>query len=953
MPIKHLKKRTYGYLVERKNKLRKARGEADQKSPKRRRFLHWLLAIMVAGMFSLTVFTLVISKDLPDPDKLTDRSVAQSTKIYDRTGEHLLYEIYADERRTIIELDQIPKHLINGVVATEDTKFYEHYGIRPLSILRALFYGIFTNQRIAGTSTLTQQLVKNAILTDERSLTRKAKEAILSVRLEQKYSKEQILKIYFNEIPYGSTNYGVEAAAQSYFGKKASELNLAESATLAGIPKAPTTYLNDQEKLKTRRDFVLRRMFEEGYITEKEKTDAQAEPLELKQRFTDIKAPHFVLYTRELLVKQFGETLVDTGGLKVITTLDWGKQQLAEKTIKEMGDTVLKQAGGNNAALVSMEPKTGQILAMVGSRDFFDQKINGQFNVATLGRRQPGSSIKPIMYAAAFEKGYTPNTILYDVVTNFSIGGTPYIPKNYDLGERGPVTMRKALQGSLNIPAVKTLYLVGIDKAIEFSKRLGYSTFNKDTLGLSLVLGGGEVNMIEHTAAFGVFANNGVKPEENVTILKVEDPRGEILYEWKNKKGKQVITPELAALMSNVLSDDASRAYVFGANSVLTLPGRPAAAKTGTTNAYVDAWTVGYTPQLVTGVWAGNTDNSPMKAGFGGSMVAGKIWHEYMKEAMKNEAVVGFPAPPPIKANKPVLNGAAGGSVTAKVNKVTGRLANSSTPQEYIVERTYLLPHSILHYVDKDDPLGPAPKNPENDPQYKVWEQAIQNWIGRRRSENPNWEVSFEEPPTEYDDAFVLEMLPSLSIVYPAPSSTLVSRQIDTDIRVTAPSGVKKVKYQIDGVYVGVEEDHPFNLHYYASNLEPGNHTLTVSVEDDIGNQISQDISFTLAVGNPEPGIQFTNVPSNTAAQNFPLTLSVSPSKTDQIASIRIFAVPWSQEGDIVEITTINSFENLFEGKLIVKWNTAPAPGKWVIKTEITKKDGTTLFGDAVNITVK
>lgn len=952
MPLKQLKKRTYGYVKEQGTKVRRLRKERFA-SWNKRRIMTWLIGLTAIGFLFLTIFVAWVSKDLPDPDRLTDRAVAQSTKIYDRTGEVLLYEIFADQRRTIIELDQVPKHLVNGVIATEDTKFYEHYGIRPLSIARAVVYGIFTNRRIAGTSTLTQQLVKNAILTNERSLTRKIKEAILSVRLEQKYTKDQILKIYFNEIPYGSTNYGVESAAQSYFGKKASELNLAESATLAGIPQSPTVYLNNPERLKTRRDFVLRRMQEEGYITEEEKNEAQAQPLELKQRYTDIKAPHFVLSMREQLVKQFGETLVDTGGLKVITTLDWDKQQIAEKTIKDIGETVLKQANGNNAALVSLDPKTGQILSMVGSKNFFDPEINGQFNVVTLGRRQPGSSIKPIFYAAAFEKGYTPNTVLFDVLTNFSQGGTPYIPRNYDLSERGPISMRRALQGSLNIPAVQTLYLVGVDKAIEFANKLGYTKFNKDTVGLSLVLGGGEVNMIEHATAFGVFANNGVKHDQITGILKVEDPTGDTLYEWKNKKGEQVISKELAATMSNVLSDDASRAFVFGTNSVLTLPGRPAAAKTGTTNGYVDAWTVGYTPQLVTAVWAGNTDNSPMKAGFGGSMVAGKIWHDYMVEALKDAPVEQFPAPPEIKTDKPILNGSLDGAVTVKVNKVTGKIATSSTPESYIVEKTYLLPHSILYYVDKDNPQGPAPEHPENDPQFQAWENAIQDWIKRRKEKEPNWDVSFEEPPKEYDDAYSLELIPTLEVVYPAASSTITTRQIDTDIRVTAPRGVTKVTYQIDGKYVGVEENHPFNLHYYADSLDPGNHVLTITVFDDVGNRLSQDVPFTFAGDQTQASVQFTNMPGTINTNQFPFSITLSPIKPEQLSSVHLYAERWSTGNDRIEIGTINSFTNLFENKMVVKWNSAPTPANWVIKTEIKRTDGSTSQGPSVNVTVK
>ncbi|PIT86501.1 MAG: hypothetical protein COU33_02825, partial [Candidatus Magasanikbacteria bacterium CG10_big_fil_rev_8_21_14_0_10_43_6] len=610
--------------------------------------------VLLIGLFAWA------SKDLPDPDKLTDRHVAQSTKIYDRTGDHLLYEIFTDEKRTLIDLEKIPQHVIDGVIATEDTQFYEHRGVRPLSILRAVVYGVFTNKRVAGTSTLTQQLVKNAILTNERSLARKAKEIMLSLRLEQKYSKDQILKIYFNEIPYGSTNYGIESAAQSYFGKSASELDLQESATLAGLPKAPTKYLNDGEALKERRNFVLRRMFEEGYITEQEKTEAQAQPMTLERNVGNITAPHFVFDVREQLVETYGEQTVDTEGLKVITSLDWDMQQAADEAVQEESEKIFEAAGADNAALVAMDPHTGQILAMVGSRNFEDEEIDGWFNVATKGLRQPGSSFKPIIYTAAFEKGYTPETVLFDVVTNFAVSGKSYQPLNYDLQEHGPVTMRQALQGSLNIPAVKTLYLVGDKKGVEFAERLGYTSFSAGNFGLSLVLGGGEVRPIEHVRAFSIFANGGTKYEP-VFILKVEESDGTVLYEWKKEKGERVLDQKVAATVSHVLSDDAARAYAFGAGGVLTLPGRPVAAKTGTTNNYVDAWTVGYTPRLVAGVWAGNTDNTPMTRGYGGSRIAGPIWQSFMKKALQDSPVESFPAPPQITTTKPALRGSEGG----------------------------------------------------------------------------------------------------------------------------------------------------------------------------------------------------------------------------------------------------------------------------------------------------
>lgn len=950
MPFKRIKKRTYGYIKKRRRHLKK-KLSPEKRALLKRKILVWGVGAAAFFFLFLTIYIAWISKDLPDPDRLTDREVAQSTKIYDKTGEHLLYEIFADEKRTIIELDEVPKDVINGVIATEDKKFYEHKGIRPLSILRAVATGLFTSKRIAGTSTLTQQLVKNAILTNERSISRKIKEAILSIRLEQKYTKDQILKIYFNEIPYGSTNYGIESAAQSYFGKSAKDLTLAESAALAGIPKAPTTYLNNPDKLKTRRDFVLFRMYEEGFITEEEKINAQAEELELQQRFSDITAPHFVLHVREQLVEEYGETLVDTGGLKVITTLDWDKQEAAQNAVDDLAEDVLVPANANNTSLVSLDPTTGQIVAMIGSKDFFDDDINGKFNVATLGRRQPGSSIKPIIFAAAFEKGFTPNTLLFDVKTDFSAGGRPYMPLNYDLKEHGPVTMRKALQGSLNIPSVKTLYLTGVEKAIEFTTKLGYEKFDKDNVGLSLVLGGGEVNMIEHAAAFGVFANKGVKHDEIISILKVEDKDGTTLHEWKKKKGKQVIKPELAAQISQVMSDDAARAYAFGTGSVLTLPGRPVAAKTGTTNGYVDAWTVGYTPQLVTVVWAGNTDNKAMKRGYGGSRVAGPIWNRYMREALKNEPVLAFPAAPTTETNKAVLNGT-DGSVTVQVNKVTQKLATSSTPEKYIVERTYLLPHSILHYVDKNDPQGDVPGNPGKDPQYSTWEASITDWITRKQEEDPDWEVSFEEPPADYDDAYSIELIPTIEIVYPQPNEIIEGRQIDTDIRVSAPRGVTRVKYQIDGIYVGVIEDHPFNLNYYAETLEPGEHDLQITVEDDVGNQLQETVRFRLEADNVQPNVTFHNAPKTASTSDFPLNLVLRPTKVDQIEKIEVFYQSANKEFE-GNIATLTDFENLFDNKILFKWNEAPIVDTWQLKTKLTLKNGEVVTGGGLIINVK
>lgn len=945
MPIPHLRKRSYGYMG------RHHKQSTPPPRPTARRKGHpvvfTVFSLAVLGFLSFTILVAWAGKDLPDPDRLTDRKVAQSTKIYDRTGEHLLYEIFAQEKRTIVELADIPQNLRDAVIATEDTAFYEHKGVRPMSILRAFIWGLIPGKRVQGTSTLTQQLVKNAILTNERKLSRKLKEIILSIRLEQKYTKDQILKIYFNEIPYGSTNYGAESAAQSYFGKHVSDITLAEAATLAGIPKAPSRYLNDLDALLERRNFVLRRMHEEGFISEKEKIAAQGEPLTINPRYTDIKAPHFVLYVKEQLVQKYGETMVDTGGLKVITTLDWDKQQIAEAAVSSTAQKILPESKANNAALVAIEPKTGQIIAMIGSRDFFNTEIDGQFNVATIGKRQPGSSFKPIVYAAAFEKGYTADTILFDVVTNFAASGKPYTPKNYDQKERGPVTVRQALQGSLNIPAVQTLYLVGDQKGVTFAERVGYTTLSQGSFGLSLVLGGGEVKLLEHTNAFATFANEG-KFHAPVSILRVEDSEGNTFEEWRSDGGEQVMSREVAALMSNILSDNGARAYVFGAQSYLILPDRPVAAKSGTTNNNVDGWTVGYTPQLAAGVWVGNTDNTPMKPGADGSKVAAPIWQMFMKESLKDVPVENFPAPPSNDANKPILRGSTGGGVTLTIDKVTGKRATSSTPAAYIVERTFIPPHSILQYVNKDDPRGAAPTNPADDPQYLIWENAIQDWVKRKKEKEPEWNISFEDPPTEFDDVHSLALIPTLEVLSPTPSSTLTSRLIATNINASAPRGVAKVTYKIDAKYVAVIREAPFNLNYEAADLDPGAHTLTVIVEDDIGNRVEETIPFTLVADTVQPGVSWMQSTLTIKQDEFPKNILLNHRKLDQIESVRIYAE--KEDGSERKLLTeIDDFSQLFNNQILFTLNTLPQ-GIWNLDTEVTIVGGQSVRGNKMTV---
>lgn len=916
-------------------------------SPKVRLFLKYSL---IAGSIIFLFFVIWVGKDLPNPNKLDQRVFEESTKIYDRTGEHLLYEIFVDKKRTIVELDKIPKYLIDGVIATEDTKFYEHHGIRPLSIARSFAYGLVGKGRIGGgASTLTQQLIKNAVLIDEgRGPIRKAKEIILAIWLEQKYSKDEILKIYFNEIPYGGTNYGVETAAQSYFNKHVQDLTLAEAATLAGLPQLPTYYLSNLDALKVRRNFVLQRMVDVGYLKSEEAEKAKAEPLEIKKILTRMNAPHFVKYVQQQLVDQYGENTVGRGGLKVITTLDWNKQQIAEKSIQNKAEALLKEGDANNAGLLALDPKTAQILAMVGSKDYYDDSINGQFNVTTQARRQPGSSMKPIIYTAAFAKGYTPSTVLYDVLTQFGgVDGTPpYTPKNYDLGEHGLVTMRMALQGSLNIPAVKTLYLVGLDQAKVFAEKLGYTTFEKQGLGLSLVLGGGEVKMLEHVNAYGIFANNGKK--QNVTsILKVEDPKGKVLYEWKQEEGEQVLDPGVTATISNVLSDDAARAYIFGPGSALTLSGRPVAAKTGTTNNYVDGWIVGYTPSLVAGVWVGNSNNKPMKYGYGGSRMAGEVWNYFMRESLKGTPVEKFPTPPASKSDKPILNGGAGG-VTAMVDKYTNKLATSSTPEGYIVTRTYLVPHDILHYVDKDNPRGDVPKNPEKDPMYASWEQGLQSWITRRKEKDPNLEIVFSEPPTEYDDPISLETIPIIDFVSPVAGAVITNQNLQFIVKAESTRGVKKVSYYIDGNFVGSSGEAPFIVNYEANGLAQGQHTLMAAAEDDMGARGERSIFFTLETVADKPGVYFKNLPTIINRNTFPVTIYLRPHEINKVRKVMVY-----QTGVSTPLYETTEVTNLFDNSLVFVWKNPPGDGMINLSAQVELVDGSTRISDTAVVDIK
>ncbi len=928
-------RRVYGDIRGMKKRLIK-----DEQKQKTKR--NWLKILLVAGLFAAvacfiigTITVAVISRELPDPEKLSERQVAQSTKIYDRTGEHLLYEVYQDQKRTMVNLDQIAPLAVKATVAVEDKNFYTHKGVRLTSIIRAALNNLIGRRAgSGGASTLTQQLIKNTIVGGERSYFRKIKEAILAMRLEKKYSKDQILKMYLNEIPYGSTNYGIEAASQSYFKKNALDLTLAESATLAALLKQPTRYLNDTNMLKERRDLVLRLMREQEYISEEEKNAAQEEPLKISRNTGIMDAPHFVLYIKQLLAEQYGEKMVDQGGLKVISSLDYDKQKIAESVIEEFGDKFLEEANANNASLVAIQPTTGEILAMVGSRDFFDEEIDGQFNVAVLGKRQPGSSFKPFVYAAAFEKGYTPETVLYDVETNFEKrSGGEYIPHNYDNKDHGLITMRRALGNSMNIPAVKALYLVGEEYISDFAERFGYTTLSGGDYGLSLVLGGAEVNLLEHTNAYATLANNG-RYHSPVAVIRIYDDKGSEIFSNPETEGTEAIKPEIAALITDVLADDDARAFTFGHNGILTLPGRPVAAKTGTTNNYKDAWTLGYTPSLATGVWVGNTIPATMKGG--GSRLAGQIWNKFMKESLADTSSEEFPAPPENDATKSVLIGSDGVS-KIKVNRLNGRIATSSTPENLIVEREFLPPHDILHYVIKDDPRGPVPENPADDPQYEGWEAGVAAWAERERAAGR--EVSFSEPPSELDNySFDPALIPTIEILNPTPSSTINSRELKIDLIASAPRGIAEILYKLDDNTFSVQRTPPFSVSYYLKNTTKGWHTLSIIASDDMGNSIMQDIAFELTADMDPPNFNWVdNSPLYIKNDDFPRSISVIPFRWDEIKNIQ---VQLTGEGANKLIYTFDHNDQLLVDKLNFTWKNSPGPGNYILTATMTDNSG-------------
>ncbi|OHA46660.1 MAG: hypothetical protein A3A80_02240 [Candidatus Terrybacteria bacterium RIFCSPLOWO2_01_FULL_44_24] len=829
-------------------------------------FLWRRAALLVRGSVLLLIFVLIITggifiwaaRNLPPPEAFASRRVSESTKIYDRTGTVLLYDVHGNEKRTVVPLDQIPIFVQQAFVVTEDDQFYSHIGIDIQGIGRSFIKNL-TNQDIQqGGSTITQQLIRNAILTPEKTFGRKIKEIILSFEIEARYSKDEILDFYLNQIPFGSNVYGVEAASEVYLGKKVNDLSISDSAIIAALPKAPTYYSpwgSNKERLLERRDFILKRMADKNVINRDELAVALAEKPTFLPPKNNIRAPHFVFEVREQLEKQFGKDVVEEGGLKVITSIDLNLQDIAEEIVSRNAYRNEKQWRATNAALVAIDPLSGEVLTMVGSRDYFDLAHDGNVNVTTR-LRQPGSSFKPIVYASAFKRGFTPNTVLFDVSTEFAASGaTSYRPDNYDGAFRGPVTMRTALANSLNIPSVKTLYLAGIAESIETAKDLGITTLSDaDTYGLALVLGGAEVKLLEETSAFGVFATEGMKASPAI-ILRIEDNRGNTLFDYKPRPVR-VLDQQIARNITDILSDNQARSLVFGLSTPLILGDRPVAAKTGTTQDFRDGWTVGYTPSLVAGVWVGNNDNTPMKKGADGVVVAAPIWNDFMTKALKNKSTESFNRPDPIITGKPILDGNFVVETPVRIDRVSEKRATSATPLEFVEERLFREVHSILFWVDKNDPQDNTPKSPSDDPQYDNWETAVQNWVAA----NKNALGVLGPPPNDFDDTHTQERAPKISFLTPKENSSVASYQrLPVEISVDAPFGINQVLVLTDGSVVGrlfesslgTTLKGSFYPQWKKDDITPGDfqekeHLVTVRAFDRVGNVGETTISVYL-----------------------------------------------------------------------------------------------------------
>lgn len=826
----------------------------------------WLLigflALVIIGSISAVAVFAYYSKDLPDLKKLSDEPMAESTKIYDRTGTVLLYDVYGEEKRTVIPFEEMSQSIKDATIAIEDARFYTHGGIDIRSIFRAILADLMHQKLTQGASTITQQLVKKYFLTSEKTFSRKLKEVVLSLELEKKYSKNEILGFYLNQVPYGANAYGIESASLTFFNKHAGDLTVAESALLASLPKGPSYYNpygSHRDELLKRKDYVLDRMFSLGFISEEDYKKAKSEVLVFAPQKKNIKAPHFVMYVKDYLEKTYGEDYILKNGLKVYTTLNWDIQQIAEKIVYDAALKNSKDFGARNAALAAIDVKTGQILSMVGSYDYFDVSNDGNVNVTTM-QRQPGSSFKPFAYAAALGKGFTPETVVFDLPTEFSSytdqcplinidfsaekNDLCYHPQNYDGRFRGPVDLRHSLAQSLNIPSVKTLYLAGIKETVDLAKNMGISSFkDTDNYGLSLVLGAAEVKPLDMASAYSVFANDGIKNQQS-SILKIEDSQGNTLEEYKPQPA-QVLDMQVAREITSILSDNTARAPVFGEHNHLYLENLPTAAKTGTTQDYKDAWVVGYSPDISVAIWVGNNNGDKISKSGAGVSAAGPIWNKFMKQVLeKYPPSLLFPSPAPSMTIKDVLNGIFEVDHKVRIDKISQKLATENTPPDLVEEASYKEVHSILYFLDKNNPQGDALTDPKQDSQFLNWELPVLDWVKQQNLIGKNYNQPII---TDIDNIHTKENIPQITINSPQNNESVTSQYLSINTSVLSAFPVKQVDFFIDDQLLGSLFKYPYNFNFPISKISPSSdfsHILKVIIYDIYGNRKEEQINI-------------------------------------------------------------------------------------------------------------
>lgn len=834
---------------------------------KLKKFFHqhkhfWLNVAIVGGSVGVVFLGFIViwvtTLKVPDFKSFDERRIDSSTKIYDKTGEIVLYDIHQDKKRTIIPFEQMGDKVTKATVAIEDDTFYTNSGVSLRSIVRAVLVNLRSGSYSQGGSTITQQIVKNSLLTTDKAISRKIKEIFLALKVNKEMTKDEILEVYLNDAPYGGSIYGISEASMSFFAKKPVDLTIAEAAYLAAIPQAPTRYSpygSHVDLLEARKNIVIDKMAKLGFITADERDAAKVELVKFQpQDKLGIKAPHFVFYVKDYLEEKYGVQAVESGGLKVISTLDYELQEKAEEIVLKNALENDKAWDASNASLVAIDPNTGEILTMVGSRDYFDKEIDGKFNIA-LAKRQPGSSFKPFIYATAFAKGFTPNSVLFDVPTEFQSTCDPYgraktgsqencySPGNYDNAYLGPISLRNALAQSRNVPAVQLLYLTKIADSLKTAKNMGITTLrDPNTYGLTLVLGGGEVSLLDMTSAYGVFATEGVRYEPQA-VLRVEDASGKVLEEFSPKGGQRVLEENVARQISDVLSDNVARTPLFGANSFVYFGSTSVAGKTGTTNNNKDAWMMGYTPNIAVGVWSGNNDNTPMKKG---SAISGHLWREFMDVALKKIPRDSF-TPPEINTDlslKPVLRGVWQGGESVFIDSVSGKLATEFTPEETKKELVPGNIHSTLYWIDRDDILGPAP-GPQTNQQYINWETATQNWW--QQNKNKYNIVTDSEIPSGYDNVHTANNQPELLIESPEAGETYDANQpVNIRIDYTTHFDVRSVDVFINDTYLATKSSAPFNFSFIPRDIENiGDvNEIKVILRDEVYNKAEATAEF-------------------------------------------------------------------------------------------------------------